>query len=105
MAGDTGIDTYYPFVDGQIVTAEQWDVLLSRYGTGATGPVGATGPANGATGPTGIGVTGATGPSGGVPGPQGATGPTGTGLILTSPNGSHFNVVVSNYGYLSTTPI
>ena len=104
MPGDTGIDIsgFFPFVDGQVVTAEQWDALLSLYGTGATGPMGATGPSDGPTGPTG--PIGATGPSGGVPGPQGSTGPTGTGLIVVGDNGTLFTVRADKNGYLYTTP-
>ena len=57
-------------------------ISLCRFGTGALGITGATGPAgiagtNGATGPTGsAGIDGATGPTG-AQGTAGATGPTG----------------------------
>ena len=55
--------------------------------TGPTGPTGANG-VNGATGPTG---------------PTGADG--NPNMILTSPNGSTYEIIVDNNGNLSTQPV
>jgi len=68
----------------EVLTGEEWELVGTGTGDGATGPTGPTGPA-GDEGPTGPSVTGATGPtgptgpSGGPTGPTGATGPTGPG--------------------------
>jgi len=72
---------------------------------GATGPIGATG-ASGIGGATGfIGSTGFGGSTGlrGSTGPIGATG--SSNLQVTAPNGSVWEIVVSNTGVLSTTNI
>lgn len=68
----------------EVLTSEDWTLVGTGTGDGATGPTGPTGPAgdDGATGPQGdaiTGPTGPTGPSGGPTGPTGATGPTGPG--------------------------
>ena len=68
----------------EVLTSEDWTLVGTGAGDGATGPTGPTGPAgdDGATGPQGdavTGPTGPTGPSGGPTGPTGATGPTGPG--------------------------
>lgn len=68
----------------EVLTDQDWTLVGTGTGDGATGPTGPTGAA-GDTGPTGpqgdsvTGPTGPTGPSGGPTGPTGATGPTGPG--------------------------
>lgn len=68
----------------EVLTDEEWTLVGTGTGDGATGPTGPTGAAGdtGPAGPTGASVTGPTGPtgpSGGPTGPTGATGPTGPG--------------------------
>jgi len=58
------------------------------------------------TGP--IGPTGATGANG-IDGPTGPTGPTGPAgnpdMIVTSPNGTEYYILVDNMGFLYTQPV
>lgn len=68
----------------EVLTDEEWTLVGTGTGDGATGPTGPTGAVGdtGPAGPTGAsttGPTGPTGPSGGPTGPTGATGPTGPG--------------------------